>query len=69
MKIYQPEIDNPEFWNRIDQLPVDTSESLQLFWDLVHAPGSDYDSGMLEYQARLDRYICAQMDSIINSGI
>jgi hypothetical protein len=54
-QIYQPETDNQEFWNRIDQMPLDTVKSLQEFWQLIHEPGADYDSGMLEYQHRLDR--------------
>ena len=54
-QIYQPETHNQEFWNRIDQMPLDTDKSLQEFWQLIHEPGADYDSGMLEYQHRLDR--------------
>ena len=52
---YTPETDNQLFWNRIDNLPIDTEQSLMDFWDLIHQPDNDYDSGILEYQARLNR--------------
>jgi len=53
---YQPEKDNGAFWYRIYNLPVDTAESLQAFWQLIHEPEADYDSGILEYQERLRRF-------------
>ena len=56
MTQYQPETDNQEFWNRIANLPTDTEQSLKEFWQLIHEPGADYDSGILEYQERLNRF-------------
>jgi hypothetical protein len=61
-QIYQPETHNQEFWNRVNNLPVDTEQSLKEFWQLIHEPGADYDSGMLEYQHRLDRL------NLVNQG-
>jgi len=54
---YTPETDNERFWNRIDNLSIDTEQSLMDFWHLIHQPECDYDSGMLEYQARLNRFL------------
>lgn len=55
-QIYQPEQDNTEFWNRVNNLPTDTEQSLKEFWQLIHEPGADYDSGILEYITRECRF-------------
>ena len=56
-QIYQPETDNQEFWNRVNNLPVDTEQSLKEFWQLIHEPGAEYDSGILEYIQRECRFM------------
>ena len=60
MTQYQPEKDNGAFWYRIYNLPLDTDRSLQEFWNLIHQPDADYDSGMLEYQERQRRLDAVQ---------
>jgi len=56
MKTYKPEQDNTEFWNRVNNLPIDTEQSLEEFWQCIHQPEAEYDSGILEYQERLRRF-------------
>jgi len=48
----QSEKDNQAFWHRIQSQPLDTEKSLEEFWQLIHEPDADYDSGILEYLYR-----------------